>query len=203
MIPKYHTITINRVTYIVLGLEENADGYFHRMLALKNNLFGRAFAQIIKLVDRYSERIFKAESDFRGFKEGDLFPKLSVSYAVMWPYRLLNRFGHRIDGQTNPDGVIDVEHIHTPRHMIAGAAQFSFPRGACVIFADQELLAAIPASFVETKKLDELLTNQVAYLAYRDKLCGETGHEELTRIFREAMEKEQYIEEVKEQAARN
>src|SRR5688572_28758571 len=130
MIPKYHNITIQRTTYITLGVDQNDAGhYMDRMLAVKDSLFGRAFAQVIKFIDEYSGRLFRWESKARGFKEGDLFPKLSLSYGIMLPYRLLQKYGHKIDGNQNPDGVIDVEHVFSARHMLPASLWADFPRG--------------------------------------------------------------------------
>jgi hypothetical protein len=87
-----------------------------------------------------------------------------------------------------------------------------FYQGACTVWADQELVAAIPASNEDSEKLADLMDVAVvglenrdsltAYKELRDALCGELGYQRLTLLFKMEMEKEQKFDESSERASK-
>jgi hypothetical protein len=109
----------------------------------------------------------------------------------------------------------EVEHIYTPVEALPKNLRQLFPNGAAVVFADEELTAAIPASGKEFKELADLMeiasAGEVtasepaikAYTELRDKLCGEMSYLQITALFKQEMDKEFNRDTKLASAARN
>lgn len=100
----------------------------------------------------------------------------------------------------------DVEHIYTPKEDLPSSLHKAFPNGACVVFTDEQLVAAIPATNDQTHELADLLEivaigatkddpAMKAYFARRDELCGSVPYIQFTLFFKSEMEKQKDREE--------
>src|SRR4051812_14097221 len=94
-----------------------------------------------------------------------------------------------------------IEHIYIGPDDLPKTLAKTFPNGACVIFSDEEFVAAIPATNDETNELADLVDIAAisfspddpamkAYYARRDELCGGTHHLVLTAAFKREMDLE-------------
>lgn len=100
----------------------------------------------------------------------------------------------------------DVEHIYTPKEEMPSSLHGAFPNGCCAVFANEELVAAIPATNDDTNELADLLEIVAigatkddpalkAYFDKRDELCGATPYIQFTLFFKSEMEKQKAREE--------
>lgn len=103
----------------------------------------------------------------------------------------------------------DVEHIYAPPHTLAPTIRGVFAKGCCTVWADEQFVAAIPATNDETNELADLFDVAVIaledgapeYYALRDKLCGDLGYQRLSLLFQQEMEREKAKEESIERAS--
>jgi hypothetical protein len=102
-------------------------------------------------------------------------------------------------------GVAQVEHIWAPPEVIATKIRSMFPLGAAVVFADEEFVAAIPATAEQTDKLADMMEDVATeenkfeelakYTAYREELCCGKPIGLLSKAFELAMMQEKTEEE--------
>lgn len=108
---------------------------------------------------------------------------------------------------------ICLEHIWMRPEKLPATLGHMFSAGACVVFQNEQLMAAIPATNDQTHELADLAEvfaigevnqNDPAWLAYynlRSKLCSPLGLELLTKVFRQEMGKLQEASEAYEAAS--
>jgi hypothetical protein len=100
----------------------------------------------------------------------------------------------------------EVEHIWSPKENLPSSLHRAFPQGVCVVFANEELTAAIPATEEQTEKLIDLMEQAAIswpvgpddlrpYKKLRDQLCAPSHYVPLTAFFKVEMEKQQAREE--------
>lgn len=87
---------------------------------------------------------------------------------------------------------ITLEHTHIRKELLPLTIQPKFPKGAVVVFADEEFLSAIPASAQQAEMLASLVDDVQAYKVYRDQL---NGTKELSDLFIIEMEHQQERED--------
>jgi hypothetical protein len=101
----------------------------------------------------------------------------------------------------------EIEHTWAPPETLPKTILGMFPEGACVVFADEEFTAAIPATNKQTAQLADLFESAAValdddftgalkdYFKFRDELCAPKGHLLLAQVFKQEMEKAQAYEE--------
>jgi hypothetical protein len=100
----------------------------------------------------------------------------------------------------------EVEHIWAPKESLPSSLHTAYPDGACVVFANKELTAAIPATNNDTEKLSALMEQASMvrpvtddalrpYQKFRDELCFPSHYIPLTAFFKTEMEKQKDREE--------
>jgi hypothetical protein len=103
----------------------------------------------------------------------------------------------------------EVEHAWAPPETLPATILGVFAKGACVIFADEEFVAAIPATNEETNELAELMARvaftletkeREAYNARRDELCFPNDFKTCSKLFKQEMDKMKAYDDAKETA---
>jgi hypothetical protein len=107
----------------------------------------------------------------------------------------------------------EVEHVYAPLAALPSSLHKVFPNGAAVVFADEELVAAIPASEEQADQLADLMEQAtiswpvgpddlLPYKKLRDELCSPYHYVQLTAMFKREMDIEQNRETKLASAAR-
>lgn len=94
-----------------------------------------------------------------------------------------------------------VEHNWVPMDVVPRTLQGMFPSGACLVFADEEFVAAIPATNKQTNDLadlfescavaldDDFTGSGADYDKMRDELCSPKGWQMLAELFNQEIAK--------------
>lgn len=89
-------MTINRTSAIYVG--HVPDKYYERGLYVLNTPWGQCLGTIVMpWLNRISPKLARWEAKRQNWKEGEFYPKGSISYVVGLIYRLINRFSRRTD----------------------------------------------------------------------------------------------------------
>ena len=88
-----------------------------------------------------------------------------------------------------------IEHDHLDADVLPLSLLVSFPKGVAVLWVDEELTAAIPATAEQTDQLADLTGKPSEYAKLRDELCAPHGYKLLLNLFRTEMEKVRKAEE--------
>jgi len=110
--------------------------------------------------------------------------------------------------------IIEFEHIYIGTDKLPKTLHSTFPDGCCTVFANEELIAAYPATNEQTEELgnlaeiygiapsaDDVAMNE--YLKLRDRLCAPHHYVQLTALIKKEMEKEYSRDTRLASAARN
>lgn len=92
--------TMNGKDYLILHHLWDTNVYSDQYAYVRDNFIGRAIKGVFNFIERNLQWVIRYDRDSLNLIEGQLYPKHSGTYWLLFPYRITGKFAKRIDGWT-------------------------------------------------------------------------------------------------------